>query len=313
MHLQALTEVRSRRKVQHTTQAEMVETGPRTAGSSVLLAPDRCESYTKCGLPAEHITLLPSSIEAWKHLVKLPGLQELWTALQSRLQQAGTAACAVTLVAAAALSSPVSAAEPFLSSTGQQRVAAGHHPVKPGLCMTGHLSLYSGARGPLADEEAKLFNLRREAESEVRQELQRARTELEVCPPSAWPSSLDRGWHACNPRSAVQVCRPSAAASSALQDSGLHVHIGSMLAAARPAMQGLLELISASGAQEQGRLSQNGKLCATPFGVDVVGITELLGLTGALVGGAHSASAPAAVTADGAAAAGVHCRLVIPT
>ena len=28
-----------------------------------------------------------------------------------------------------------------------------------------------------------------------------------------------------------------------------------------------------------------GKLCATPFGVDVVGITEVIAITGALVGG----------------------------
>lgn len=32
--------------------------------------------------------------------------------------------------------------------------------------------------------------------------------------------------------------------------------------------------------------SENGRLCATPFGVDVVGITEVVALTGALVGGA---------------------------
>lgn len=37
--------------------------------------------------------------------------------------------------------------------------------------------------------------------------------------------------------------------------------------------------------QAEGRLTQSGKLCATPFGVDVVGITELVALTGALVGG----------------------------
>ncbi len=30
------------------------------------------------------------------------------------------------------------------------------------------------------------------------------------------------------------------------------------------------------------------QLCATPFGVDVVGITEFVALTGALVGGAHT-------------------------
>jgi hypothetical protein len=32
-------------------------------------------------------------------------------------------------------------------------------------------------------------------------------------------------------------------------------------------------------------LLQIGKLCATPFGVDIVGITEFVGLVGALVGG----------------------------
>ncbi len=35
--------------------------------------------------------------------------------------------------------------------------------------------------------------------------------------------------------------------------------------------------------------AENGRLCATPFGVDVVGITEVVALTGALVGGAHVA------------------------
>ena len=40
--------------------------------------------------------------------------------------------------------------------------------------------LRAGARGPLAEEEARLFQLRKEAEGEVRQELQRARMELEV-------------------------------------------------------------------------------------------------------------------------------------
>lgn len=76
-----------------------------------------------------------------------------------------------------------------------------------------------GARGPLVEEEARLLRLRRETEGpvreEIREELQRARHELEA----------------------------------------------------------------------EGRLTQSGKLCATPFGVDVVGITELVALTGALVGG----------------------------
>ena len=73
----------------------------------------------------------------------------------------------------------------------------------------------AGARGLLAEEEERLFRLRQEIEGEARQELDRARVELE----------------------------------------------------------------------EAGRTTQAGKLCATPFGVDVVGITEFIALTGALVGG----------------------------
>ena len=38
--------------------------------------------------------------------------------------------------------------------------------------------------------------------------------------------------------------------------------------------------------------SKEGKFCATPFGVDVVGITELVALVGALVGGLSSESGP---------------------
>ena len=37
--------------------------------------------------------------------------------------------------------------------------------------------------------------------------------------------------------------------------------------------------------EEEAKRSYDGKLCATPFGVDVVGITEFVALTGALVGG----------------------------
>ena len=37
--------------------------------------------------------------------------------------------------------------------------------------------------------------------------------------------------------------------------------------------------------EKEGRSTQIGKLCATPFGVDIVGITELVALIGALVGG----------------------------
>ena len=73
----------------------------------------------------------------------------------------------------------------------------------------------AGGKGPLVEEEARLFRLRQEVEGEAREEFQRARLQLE----------------------------------------------------------------------DEARTSSSGKLCATPFGVDVVGITEVIALTGALVGG----------------------------
>ena len=39
---------------------------------------------------------------------------------------------------------------------------------------------------------------------------------------------------------------------------------------------------------EASKSQREGQLCATPFGVDVVGITEFVALTGALVGGGFS-------------------------
>jgi hypothetical protein len=38
-------------------------------------------------------------------------------------------------------------------------------------------------------------------------------------------------------------------------------------------------------AEAEASRSASGKLCATPFGIDVVGITEAIALVGALVGG----------------------------
>lgn len=40
-----------------------------------------------------------------------------------------------------------------------------------------------------------------------------------------------------------------------------------------------------AAAEESARQSQMGKLCATPYGIDIVGITEFVALVGALVGG----------------------------
>lgn len=78
-----------------------------------------------------------------------------------------------------------------------------------------HATTPPGGKGVLAEEEAQLLRLREEKEGQVRQELARARAELEA----------------------------------------------------------------------QGAETGAGKLCATPFGIDVVGITEAVALTGALVGG----------------------------
>ena len=51
-----------------------------------------------------------------------------------------------------------------------------------------------------------------------------------------------------------------------------------------------------------------GKLCATPFGIDVVGITEVIAITGALVGGATAPRvAAAAVGTCSCSALHHHC------
>ena len=76
-------------------------------------------------------------------------------------------------------------------------------------------SCLSGGKGPLAEEEERLFKLRQEKEELVQKEITKQRQMFE-----------------------------------------------------REAREGQLD-----------------KLCATPFGVDVVGITEFIALTGALVGG----------------------------
>eukprot|EP01025_Chloroclados_australasicus_P036030 TRINITY_DN3665_c0_g1_i1.p1 TRINITY_DN3665_c0_g1~~TRINITY_DN3665_c0_g1_i1.p1 ORF type:complete len:328 (+),score=48.03 TRINITY_DN3665_c0_g1_i1:115-1098(+) len=73
----------------------------------------------------------------------------------------------------------------------------------------------SGGRGPLAEEESILVQLRKEKEDEVREEIKRERAKFE----------------------------------------------------------------------SEAKKTQGGRLCATPFGIDVVGITELIALIGAVVGG----------------------------
>jgi len=121
---------------------------------------------------------------------ELPQQSSLRGRLLSGAAAAALTACiAVSPASAADPFAPILAAEPFLTATG--------------------------ASGILREQEAELFKLRTEVEGEVRQELDKARVELE----------------------------------------------------------------------EEGRSTQIGKLCATPFGVDIVGITEVVALIGALVGG----------------------------
>lgn len=68
----------------------------------------------------------------------------------------------------------------------------------------------------------------------------------------------------------------------------LNVRTHMMVAAA--SVQVVAELNRARTELEtEGRATQLGKLCATPFGVDIVGITEFVALIGALVGGAPAA------------------------
>lgn len=118
--------------------------------------------------------------------------QQLHTpAQQHTSRRAWLAGVAAGLTAATAASS-ASATEAFLTSTG--------------------------AKGPLAEEEERLFQLRREKEGEARRQLQAERELLE----------------------------------------------------------------------QEGMRTQMGKLCATPFGIDIVGITEAVALVGALVGGITS-------------------------
>ena len=67
---------------------------------------------------------------------------------------------------------------------------------------------------------------------------------------------------------------------------GLHVHLGQVVAELNRARTEL---------ETEGRATQLGKLCATPFGVDIVGITEFVALIGALVGGAPRADVPPSI------------------
>jgi len=144
--------------------------------------------------------------------------------------------------ATAVLESPSSAAAPVASAAAAEAVVAAAEPAAPAAPITqgfwrrtppspppakrAPFLAKSGARGLLAEEEERLYNLRLEKEGEVIQELDRARAEL---------------------------------------------------------------------LEEENEPGRAGKLCATPFGVDLVGILVFVALMGALVGGVSARSRKAEV------------------
>ena len=144
--------------------------------------------------------------------------------------------------AAAVLEAPSSSALVVASAATEAVVAASESPAPPPAPITqgfwrrtpptpppakrAPFLTKSGARGLLAEEEERLYNLRLEKEGEVIQELDRARAEL---------------------------------------------------------------------LEEENEPGRAGKLCATPFGVDLVGILVFVALTGALVGGVSARSRKAEV------------------
>ncbi|CAK0783819.1 hypothetical protein CVIRNUC_007019 [Coccomyxa viridis] len=129
----------------------------------------------------------PLPVKAWQSQAAEEGRHTPLKAFHDRALLGILSAAAAASLACAGPSQ--AAVQPFLSSTG--------------------------AKGIIAEEEARLVRLRQEIEGEAREELQRARESLEA----------------------------------------------------------------------EGRNSASGKLCATPFGIDVVGISQVVFLTGALVGG----------------------------
>lgn len=112
--------------------------------------------------------------------------------------QRGLAAGLLGAFAAASLATAApchAAATPFLSSTGKHaRQLAMHVPQHHPVCFAdtdaswlggrsthacGATTVSAGAKGPLVEEEARLFRLRQEVEGEAREELNRKRMQLE--------------------------------------------------------------------------------------------------------------------------------------
>ena len=134
--------------------------------------------------------------------------------------QRGLAAGLLGAFAAASLATAApchAAATPFLSSTGKHaRQLAMHVPQHHPVCFAdtdaswlggrsthacGATTVSAGAKGPLVEEEARLFRLRQEVEGEAREELNRKRMQLEdEARQALW--SLEcchsgASWHVC--------------------------------------------------------------------------------------------------------------------
>jgi hypothetical protein len=142
----------------------------------------------------------------------------------------------------------------------------------------------TGARGVLAEEEARLLELRRQLEGEVRREIEAERELLEkearassaVRRRRAWwwglGGRLGGGDRAGRRRADGRMqCRLPAPAAGARRPPR-----PPRPTPARP---------PPAWAPRRAAPQSGNTLCATPFGIDIVGITEFVALVGALVGG----------------------------
>jgi hypothetical protein len=93
-----------------------------------------------------------------------------------------------------------------------------------------------------------------------------------------------RNTHTCS--TYTQVCEKGVVFTNSLFHCMLCMQVRQELARARAELEAM------------GVATSEGKLCATPFGIDVVGITEAIALTGALVGGTWTRATPAQLSAQ---------------
>lgn len=148
----------------------------------------------------------------------------------------------------------------------------------------GGFPLAAGARGLLAAEEERVLRLREERESEAQRELQVRAGLLGRC---------FRGTTlaACDILAASLLVQPSGPglSSTATEQSATIVQASFPIFPAFHCVCSLCFQAARAAYEEEVRRERATQpaeqLCATPFGVDVVGITEFVALTGALVGG----------------------------